>query len=191
MSEELVQEITQHLFFLQVKQNILHMNIYCPPGERNNITFSEITTQKWQHREGPFEIRRGGNILNECCELQNLYLVLWRSEVISKPCNLCDLLNITYKVSNIYLTSITLAKLFVSITLFCNNCFNVLIYFQRLPSFLLPTQSKPSTAITTKTLTRCQCYFTFKRFRNNQGPSKCPVEYVFWLFSTPPVQELV
>ena len=33
VSEELVQEITQHLFFLQVKQNILHMNIYCPPGK--------------------------------------------------------------------------------------------------------------------------------------------------------------
>lgn len=32
VSEELVQEITQHLFFLQVKQNILQMNIYCPPG---------------------------------------------------------------------------------------------------------------------------------------------------------------
>jgi len=28
---ELVQEITQHLFFLQVKQNILNMDIYCPP----------------------------------------------------------------------------------------------------------------------------------------------------------------
>merc|ERR1712223_646715 len=31
VSEELVQEITQHLFFLQVKQNILNMDIYCPP----------------------------------------------------------------------------------------------------------------------------------------------------------------
>ena len=34
VSEELVQEITQHLFFLQVKQNILNMDIYCPPGEQ-------------------------------------------------------------------------------------------------------------------------------------------------------------
>ena len=33
VSEELVQEITQHLFFLQVKQNILNMDIYCPPGK--------------------------------------------------------------------------------------------------------------------------------------------------------------
>lgn len=31
VSEELIQEITQHLFFLQVKQAILNMNIYCPP----------------------------------------------------------------------------------------------------------------------------------------------------------------
>jgi len=29
-SEELIQEITQHLFFLQVKQSILNMDIYCP-----------------------------------------------------------------------------------------------------------------------------------------------------------------
>ncbi|GFR29428.1 merlin [Trichonephila clavata] len=31
LSEELVQEITQHLFFLQVKQAVLNMSIYCPP----------------------------------------------------------------------------------------------------------------------------------------------------------------
>jgi len=31
VSEELVQEVTQHLFFLQVKQSILSMDIYCPP----------------------------------------------------------------------------------------------------------------------------------------------------------------
>lgn len=31
VSEELVQEITQHLFFLQVKQSILSMDIYCAP----------------------------------------------------------------------------------------------------------------------------------------------------------------
>ena len=37
VSEELVQEITQHLFFLQVKQNILQMNIYCPPGESGGL----------------------------------------------------------------------------------------------------------------------------------------------------------
>lgn len=30
-AEELIQETTQHLFFLQVKQNVLNMDIYCPP----------------------------------------------------------------------------------------------------------------------------------------------------------------
>ena len=31
VAEELMQEITQHLFFLQVKEAILNMNIFCPP----------------------------------------------------------------------------------------------------------------------------------------------------------------
>lgn len=31
VGEELVQEVTQHLFYLQVKQAILSMDIYCPP----------------------------------------------------------------------------------------------------------------------------------------------------------------
>ncbi|XP_054155023.1 merlin-like [Oppia nitens] len=31
VAEELIQEITQHLFYLQVKQAILNMDIYCPP----------------------------------------------------------------------------------------------------------------------------------------------------------------
>ena len=31
VAEELVQEITKHLFFLQVKEAILNMDIFCPP----------------------------------------------------------------------------------------------------------------------------------------------------------------
>lgn len=31
VAEELIQEVTQHLLFLQVKQAILSMDIYCPP----------------------------------------------------------------------------------------------------------------------------------------------------------------
>lgn len=31
VSEELIQEITQHLFYLQVKQDIIAMDIYCQP----------------------------------------------------------------------------------------------------------------------------------------------------------------
>lgn len=30
VSEELIQEVTQHLFFLQAKHDILTMNVYCP-----------------------------------------------------------------------------------------------------------------------------------------------------------------
>ena len=31
IAEELIQEVTQHLFFLQIKQAILLMDYYCPP----------------------------------------------------------------------------------------------------------------------------------------------------------------
>lgn len=31
VAEELIQEVTQHLFFLQVNRAILAMDIYCPP----------------------------------------------------------------------------------------------------------------------------------------------------------------
>jgi merlin len=31
VAEELVQEVTQHLFFLQIKQAILSNDIYCAP----------------------------------------------------------------------------------------------------------------------------------------------------------------
>lgn len=33
VSEELVQDITQHLFFLQVRGSILGNQVYCPPEE--------------------------------------------------------------------------------------------------------------------------------------------------------------
>lgn len=31
ITNELIQDITRHLFYLQVKQDILSMDIYCPP----------------------------------------------------------------------------------------------------------------------------------------------------------------
>ncbi len=31
ITHELIQDITRHLFYLQVKQDILNMDIYCPP----------------------------------------------------------------------------------------------------------------------------------------------------------------
>lgn len=61
VAEELVQEVTQHLFFLQVKQAILSMDIYCPPeasvllasyavqakviGIYNNLKYRKIGTR--------------------------------------------------------------------------------------------------------------------------------------------------
>lgn len=31
VAEDLVQEVTQHLFYAQVKQAIISMDVYCPP----------------------------------------------------------------------------------------------------------------------------------------------------------------
>ncbi len=31
ITNEIIQDITRHLFYLQVKQDILSMDIYCPP----------------------------------------------------------------------------------------------------------------------------------------------------------------
>ena len=31
ITQELIQDVTKHLFYLQVKQDILNMDIYCPP----------------------------------------------------------------------------------------------------------------------------------------------------------------
>lgn len=31
ITNELIQEVTRHLFYLQVKHDILNMDIYCPP----------------------------------------------------------------------------------------------------------------------------------------------------------------
>jgi merlin protein len=42
VQEELVQEITQHLFFLQIKQAILSMEYYCPPEVRKFMWFSDV-----------------------------------------------------------------------------------------------------------------------------------------------------
>ena len=52
VSEELVQEVTQHLIFLQVKQAILNMDIYCPP-EASVLLASyavQAKVRKFQHQ---------------------------------------------------------------------------------------------------------------------------------------------
>lgn len=51
VNEELVQEITQHLFFLQVKQAILSMDIYCPP-EASVLLASYAVQAKYGDSDG-------------------------------------------------------------------------------------------------------------------------------------------
>ncbi|XP_020852059.1 merlin isoform X3 [Phascolarctos cinereus] len=58
--EELVQEITQHLFFLQVKKQILDEKIYCPPEasvllasyavQAKVINLYQMTQEMWEER---------------------------------------------------------------------------------------------------------------------------------------------
>lgn len=51
VNEELVQEVTQHLFFLQVKQAILTMDIYCPP-EASVLLASYAVQAKYGDSDG-------------------------------------------------------------------------------------------------------------------------------------------
>lgn len=50
VADELVQEVTQHLFFLQVKQAILSMDIYCPP-EASVLLASYAVQAKVRHED--------------------------------------------------------------------------------------------------------------------------------------------
>ena len=49
VSPELIQEVTQHLTFLQVKQSVLNMDVYCPP-EAAVLLASYAVQAKVQHR---------------------------------------------------------------------------------------------------------------------------------------------
>ncbi|XP_028295699.1 ezrin b [Gouania willdenowi] len=62
VSEELIQEITQKLFFLQVKENILNDEIYCPPE-----TAVLLASYAVQSKYGDYskEIHRPGYLMSE------------------------------------------------------------------------------------------------------------------------------
>ena len=49
VSEELIQEITQHLFLLQVKQSILSMDVYCPPEAAVLLASYAVQAKVRQH----------------------------------------------------------------------------------------------------------------------------------------------
>lgn len=67
VSEELIQEITQRLFFLQVKQSILNMDIYCPP-EASVLLASYAVQAKVGHN-----MRN-----NNACFHSNTFKILWK-----------------------------------------------------------------------------------------------------------------
>lgn len=62
VNEELVQEVTQHLFFLQVKQAILSMDIYCPP-EASVLLASYAVQAKYGDSDG--DVCEPGMLANE------------------------------------------------------------------------------------------------------------------------------
>lgn len=62
VNEELVQEVTQHLFFLQVKQAILSMDIYCPP-EASVLLASYAVQAKYGDSDG--DVIEPGMLANE------------------------------------------------------------------------------------------------------------------------------
>lgn len=62
VSEELIQEITQHLFFLQVKQSILMMDIYCPPEAAVFLASYALQAKYGDYDEHTFQ---AGAISNE------------------------------------------------------------------------------------------------------------------------------
>ena len=62
VSEELVQEITQHLFFLQVKQSILSMDVYCPPEVAVLLASYAVQAKYGDYDEGTYQ---PGQLANE------------------------------------------------------------------------------------------------------------------------------
>ncbi|XP_064619967.1 merlin-like isoform X2 [Lineus longissimus] len=62
VSEELIQEITQHLFFLQVKQSIVNGDIYCPPEASVLLASYAIQAKYGDYDESSY---RPGMLSNE------------------------------------------------------------------------------------------------------------------------------
>lgn len=55
VSEELIQEITQHLFFLQVKQSIVNGDIYCPPEASVLLASYAVQAKYGDYDESSFQ----------------------------------------------------------------------------------------------------------------------------------------
>lgn len=55
VSEELIQEVTQHLFFLQAKHDILMMNVYCPSEATVLLASYALQAKYGDYEEGTFQ----------------------------------------------------------------------------------------------------------------------------------------
>lgn len=62
VSEELIQDITQKLFFLQVKEGILSDEVYCPPETAVLLASYSVQAKFGEYNK---EVHRPGYLLSE------------------------------------------------------------------------------------------------------------------------------
>lgn len=62
VSEELIQDITQRLFFLQVKEGILSDEVYCPPETAVLLASYSVQAKFGEYNK---EVHRPGYLLSE------------------------------------------------------------------------------------------------------------------------------
>ena len=62
VSEELIQDVTQKLFFLQVKDAILHDEVYCPPETAVLLASYSVQAKFGDYNK---EMHRPGYLLSE------------------------------------------------------------------------------------------------------------------------------
>lgn len=62
VSEELIQDVTQKLFFLQVKDAILHDEVYCPPETAVLLASYSVQAKFGDYNK---EVHRPGYLLSE------------------------------------------------------------------------------------------------------------------------------
>ena len=51
ITHELIQDITRHLFYLQVKQDLLNMDIYCPPDTAAHLASLALQAKVMTHSD--------------------------------------------------------------------------------------------------------------------------------------------
>lgn len=80
VAEELVQEVTQHLFFLQVKQAILSMDIYCPPEASvllaSYAVQAKVSFKTWATFKYNSEVKLTFIYIYIACKIYFAYMIL-------------------------------------------------------------------------------------------------------------------